>query len=459
VTLASAAIPIGSARTPVARATLTERDGRRVALFSLSGGKHHGSIGTAEGATIESLVDVAVSVGAPILGVLDTSGAEIFEGVAALHAWGRVARALTRASGVVPVLLGVTGAALSGPSLLLGLADHVVMCEGSFAYVTGPADVEAFTGVHVDRVGLGGPAVHARRSGLATLTVEAEADVLLALELLLSYLPDHHLADPKRIPSGDPADRLTRAAVEAVPADPHASYDVRAVITDVLDDESWLELHPWHATSSVVGYGRLDGRVVGIVANQPFDRAGTIGIDAARKAARFVQLCDSFNLPIITFVDTPGFTPGRDLEWRGIIRHGAQLVHAYAAATVPRLSIVLRKNYGGGYIVMDSRALGNDWCAAWPLAEIAVVGARGAVEILQRRRLLDAAPAERDRVRDELEAEFTERFANPYEAAARGYVDEVIDPIETRRALAGALDRLHTKREAPIRRRHSNTPL
>ncbi|HEY7107049.1 MAG TPA: carboxyl transferase domain-containing protein, partial [Acidimicrobiia bacterium] len=252
MTLASPATPIGSVRTPVARASLTERNGRRVALFSLSGGKHHGSIGTSEGSTIESLVDLAVSVGAPVVGVLDTSGAEIFEGVAALHAWGRVARALTRASGVVPILLGVTGAALSGPSLLLGLADHVVMCDGSFAYVTGPADAEAFTGVHVDRVGLGGPAVHARRSGLATLTVEAEPDVLLALELLLSYLPDHHLTDPERVLGGDPADRLTRAAVQAVPADPHASYDVRAVITDVLDHESWLELHPWHATSMVV---------------------------------------------------------------------------------------------------------------------------------------------------------------------------------------------------------------
>jgi acetyl-CoA carboxylase carboxyltransferase component len=277
---------------------------------------------------------------------------------------------------------------------------------------------------------------------------------------VLDYMPDHHFADPPRWPTDDPVDRDCTRAASAVPARPNASYDVRIVIEDVLDVESFLEVRAHHAANMVTGLGRLDGRTVGIVANQPQQRAGTIDIEASEKAARFVQWCDCFNIPLLTFVDTPGFEPGRDLEWRGMIRHGAELVYAYAAATVPRLCVVIRKAYGGAYIVMDSKGLGNDWCGAWPTAEIAVMGAPGAVQILHGRRLREIDdPTDRVRVQAELEEEYGERFANPYVAAERGFVDDVLPAVDTRRILATALGRLVTKREQLPPRRHGNTPL
>jgi acetyl-CoA carboxylase carboxyltransferase component len=302
--------------------------------------------------------------------------------------------------------------------------------------------------------------VHERESGVATLVVADEDEALVALETLLSYLPSNHLQDPPFEDTGDPVDRPCARAAGAVPARATASYDVRTVIDDVCDEHTFLELRPNYAPNMVTGLSRLGGRPVGIVANQPMFRAGTLDIEASRKAARFVQWCDAFNFPIVTFVDTPGFEPGRDLEWRGMIRHGAELVHAYAEATVPRLCLLLRKAYGGAYIVMDSKNLGNDWCMAWPTAEVAVMGAPGAVQILHRRQLaaIDDA-AERMAEQLALEAEYSARFANPYVAAERGYVDDVIAASDTRRVLADALVRLSTKREQQPARRHSNTPL
>ncbi len=360
----------------------------------------------------------------------------------------------------MPTVLLLVGPAVSGPALLLGIADHVIMTADSFAYVSGPEVVAAFTGVPIDSDRLGGSGIHERGSGVATLVVADEDDGLLALEHLLSYLPSNHLEDPPREATDDPVDRPCARAAVAVPARATASYDVRTVIGDVLDERSFCELRPAYAQNMVTGLGRLDGRPVGVVANQPMFRAGTLDIEASRKAARFVQWCDAFNFPILTFVDTPGFEPGRDLEWRGMIRHGAELVHAYAAATVPRLCVVLRKAYGGAYIVMDSKNLGNDWCVAWPTAEIAVMGAAGAVQILYRRDLAAIADVdERAREQLALEAHYADRFANPYVAAERGYVDDVIAASDTRRVLADALDRLGTKREQQPHRRHSNTPL
>ena len=463
----TAAVPVGFASTPIARGTspavgaaLDRIDDRPVALLRIEGGKHHGAIGIAGGETAARLVRLATDTGVPIVGVLDTSGAEIAEGVSALHGWGQIAAALAAASGVVPIVLVVTGACVSGPALLLGLADHVVMTEDAFAYVTGPADVEMFTGVALDRATLGGSAVHAQRTGIATIVAVDEADALAATADLLDHLPANHLDDPPRRRTRDPVHRPTATAAAAVPARAESAYDVRAVIEDVLDDGDFLELEPHHAPNLVVGYGRVDGRPVGVLANQPAHRAGTIDIDASRKGARFVQTCDAFNVPLLTFVDTPGFEPGTDLEWRGMIRHGAQLAHTYAEASVPRVCVVLRKAYGGAYIVMDSRGLGNDWCAAWPGAEIAVMGARGAVEILHRRRLAAASDDdERRALQARLEADYAERFATQNEAAARGYVDEVIDPAATRAAVAAAFDRLATKREPVRARRHSNIPL
>jgi acetyl-CoA carboxylase carboxyltransferase component len=277
---------------------------------------------------------------------------------------------------------------------------------------------------------------------------------------ILDYLPDHHLDDPPSLPTADPVDRDCERAAATVPERPTASYDVRDIVTDVVDEESLFELRARHAPNLVTGLARLGGCPVGVVANQPSQRAGTLDITASQKGARFVQWCDAFNVPLLTFVDTTGFEPGTDLEWRGIIRHGAQLVHAYASASVPRLCVVLRKAFGGAYIVMDSKALGSDWYCAWPATEIAVLGAAPAVQILYGKRL--AGIADEDARRDEqaaLEREYRERFSSPLPAAERGYVDEVITPGDTRRVLAAVLQRIRTKHESPPSRRHSNLPL
>ena len=452
--------PVFGHRSSAVDACLLELDGRQVSWFSLDGGKHRGAIGRAEGEAMERAVRLAIELGIPLVGRVASSGADVNEGIAALHAWGRVARAMVDASGVVPVILMLVGPAVSGPALLLGLADHVIMTADAFAYVTGPDVVVAFTGVAIDRDRLGGASIHDRESGVATMVVADESDALLVTRFLLGYLPSNHLEDPPIETNHDPVDRECVRAAAAVPARAMASYDVRAVIVDVLDHDSFLELRAAFAPNMVTGIGRLEGRSVGVVANQPMIQAGSLDVDAAQKAARFVQWCDCFNISVITFVDTSGYLPGRDLEWRGIIRHGAQLLHAYAAATVPRVCVVLRKAYGGAYIVMDSSGLGTAWCVAWPTAEIAVMGAAPAAQILHRRKL-DAIedPVRRAAVQTDLETEYAERFLNPYIAAERGYVDEVIAASDTRRVLAAALDRLRTKREHQPNRRHSNTPL
>lgn len=452
-------VSVAAGADTAASAQLRTLDGRRVCWFRIEGGKHRGAIGIAGGETIARAVRHAVDARVPIVGVLDTSGAELGEGVSALHAWGGIARALSGASGVVPTILVVTGACVSGPALLLGLVDVVVMTTDAFAYVSGPDAVHEFTGVTVDRTTLGGARAHDGRTGVASFVVDTESDAEIAVMDLLSYLPDNHLCDPRRMICDDPPERECSTAASAVPVRSMDAYDVRVVLDDVVDEGSLLELRCAYAPNLVTALARLDGRAVGVVANQPCHRAGTIDIEASRKAARFVSWCDTSNLPILTFVDTPGFEPGRDLEWRGMIRHGAQLVHAYAAATVPRLCVVLRKAYGGAYIVMDSRGVGNDLCIAWPTAEIAVMGAAGAVRILHGREL--AALDESRRVAEEADraALYEATFANPYHAAERGYVDAVIEPGETRGVLAGALEVLVTKRHRQPSRRHSNTPL
>lgn len=441
-------------------AAVGELDDRTVSWFRLDGGKHRGAIGVAEGDAMERAVRLGIELGVPVIGMVATSGADVSEGVASLHAWGRVARALVDASGVVPTMLAVVGPCVSGPALLLGLVDQVVMTNDAFAYVTGPDTVTAFTGIPIDRIGLGGSGVHGNRSGVAAILVDDDADALAAMGAILDYLPGHHLDDPPRVVCDDPVDRDTDVAAGVVPTRATASYDVRDVIGDVLDHESFFELRPRYAPNLVTGLARLDGRAVGIVANQPLHRAGTLDIEASCKGARFVQWCDAFNVPLITFVDTTGYEPGTDLEWRGMIRHGAHLVHAYAESTVPRLCLVLRKAYGGAYIAMDSKRLGNDWCGAWPGAEIAVMGAAGAVQILHGKRLAAMADSGAQFAEQAaLVAEYEARFSSPYPAAERGYVDDVIAASDTRRVLAGVLSRLATKREHLVSRRHSNGPL
>ncbi|HEX2700911.1 MAG TPA: carboxyl transferase domain-containing protein [Acidimicrobiales bacterium] len=453
-------VPLARRRSAAALAELTELDGRPVGLFRLGGGEHRGAIGPAEGETVARVVSTAAELGVPVIGLLATSGADVSHGIASLQAWGRVARALTAASGVVPVAMVVSGPCLAGPALLLGLADVVVVTRDSYAYVSGPAVVHGFTGQDVTHDALGGPSVHAVRTGVAWAEAGDEDDALGAVLDYLAYLPPNNSEEPPARWVTDPVDRETTAAAAVVPERPTASYDVRAVVEDVVDEHSFLEVRRLHAPSMVTGLATIAGLPVGVVANQPSVMAGTIDIDASRKAARFVQLCDAFNVPLVTFVDTPGFQPGKEVEWRGMIRHGAELVHAYAAATVPRVSVVLRKAYGGAYIVMDSRGLGGDVSLAWPGAEVAVMGPAGAVSVLHGRRLaaLDSE-AERERERAALEADYAANYCSSLVAAERGFVDDVVEPGDTRRAVGAALAALRTKRERLPRRRHANTPL
>lgn len=407
------------------------------------------SLQTAE--TLEHAALVARTEGAPLVVVVSSTGSDIVEGVAALQGWGRLAKALVDCSGVVPTILAVDGPAVSGPALLLGVADLVVMTEASYAFVNGPVMVAEFTGVQVSSTELGGAASLARHTGVPSLVVPDRDAATEAIASLLAYLPSSTDEDPPRWPTDDPADRPCPEAGELIPPSSTGSYDVRRVAAAIVDDGSLLEIRERWAPNLVTAFATVDGRPIGVVANQPMALAGTLDIPASQKAARFVAFCDAFNLGILTLVDTPGFYPGKDLEWRGMIRHGAQLVHAYARATVPRVGVILRKSYGGAYIVMDSKKMGNDVCLAWPWAELAVMGAGQAAAILQRR----ATPEERAA----FEADYAHRLLNPYVAAERGYVDAVIDPADTRRDVAAAFDALADKREVLQPRKHGNEPL
>ena len=387
----------------------------------------------------------------PLVVVIASSGADVLEGVASLDGWGRAAKAMAACSGIVPVVVVAYGLALSGPALLLGLADAVVMTSDAVAYVSGPAAVAQLTGQQVTSAQLGGQGVHARQSGVATLLADDGEGALDAVAALLDYLPDHSDSEPPRSVSFDPPERATPHLRDLLPASPTGSYDVRRVIEALADEEEFLELRSSWAPQLVTALCRVDGRPVGVVANQPQSMAGTLDIAASQKGARFVAFCDSFNLPLLTLVDTPGFMPGKDLEWRGMIRHGAQLVFSYAEATVPRVCLILRKAFGGAYIVMDSKGMGNDLCLAWPSAQVAVMGAPGAVQILHRREDPDTQAR--------LAVHYEESYLNPYVAAERGFVDDVIDPADTRKAVAAAFELLATKRERLASRKHANGPL
>ncbi len=439
-------------RTPGAVSARVEAlGGRDVVVVDVEAEVRRGALSAADCETLTAGARAALAERLPLVGYVSSSGADIVEGMAALHGWGRAARAIADCSGVVPVVVAVTGPAVSGPALLLGLADHVVMTEDAYAFVSGPTMVAEFTGVTIDADELGGAGAHARFSGAASLVVpdrEAAAD---AVAELLGYLPDHNDDEPPEVPCTDPVDRATPELRDVLPPSPTGSYDVRTVIRSLADDGDLLELRARWAPNLVTALARIGGRPVGIVANQPLALAGTLDIPASQKGARFVTFCDAFNLPVITLVDTPGFYPGKDLEWRGMIRHGAQLVFAYGRATVPRVGVILRKSYGGAYIVMDSKRMGNDVCLAWPGAELAVMGAGQAAAVLMRRADPDEVAA--------FESDYDDRLLNPYVAADRGYVDAVIDPADTRRAVADALAALSSKRERLQPRKHDNTPL
>ena len=425
--------------------------GREAVWLTVDGEVHKGALSAAASHVIATAAQTARSKGLPLVTQMESSGADILEGIAALHGWGTAAKALADCSGVVPTISIVTGPAVSGPALLIGLSDFVVMTDESYAFVSGPTMVAEFTGIEVSTDELGGAGTHARHSGASSVVVPDVAGAIAWVEELLEFLPSNVDQLAPITGTDDSDDRLTPEAGALIPELSTGSYDVRDVIASIVDDGHYMEIRARWAGNVITAFANMAGYSIGIVANQPISLAGTLDIPASQKAARFVSFCDAFNIPVLTLVDTPGFYPGKDLEWRGMIRHGAQLVFAYARATVPRICVILRKSYGGAYIVMDSKEMGNDLCLAWPWAELAVMGAGQAAAILQRRAT--------DEERAAFEADYSQRLLNPYIAAERGYVDAVIDPADTRREICAALHMLRDKREKLVSRKHDNTPL
>jgi len=440
-------------------------DGRPVALFSQDVTVFGGSLGEVYGEKIVKVLDFAMTNGCPVVGINEGGGARIQEGVVSLGLYGEIFRRNVHASGVIPQISLIMGANAGGHVYSPALTDFVVMVDKtSQMFITGPDVVKTVTGEDVTLEELGGARTHNTKSGVAHYLAEDETDALDYVKALLSYLPSNNL-DPLPAIEGAPVDTalpgaLTDADLELdtfIPDSANSPYDMHTVIDHVLDDGEFLEVQPLFAPNILVGFGRVEGRPVGVVANQPTQFAGTLDIDASEKAARFVRTCDAFNIPVLTFVDVPGFLPGTSQEWEGIIRRGAKLIYAYAEATVPKVTVITRKAYGGAYDVMGSKHLGADVNLAWPTSQIAVVGAQGAVGILYRKEL--AAADDPDARRAELIAEYEDTLANPYIAADRGFVDAVIMPSETRVEVTRALRVLANKRQSLPPKKHGNIPL
>jgi propionyl-CoA carboxylase beta chain len=433
-------------------------DGRLVFVFSQDFTVFGGSLSEAHAEKICKVMDLALKVGAPVIGLDDSGGARIQEGVVSLGGYADIFLRNTMASGVVPQLSLVLGPCAGGAVYSPAITDFTLMVEGtSYMFVTGPDVVRTVTHEEVDFERLGGASVHTSISGVAHYAAPDEASLLATARRLFGHLPQNNTDTAPRIPSADPPDRRDAALDEIIPEDPSRPYDMHEVIDRVVDDGAFLELQPAWAANIIIGFARLDGRSVGVVAQQPAVLAGALDIDASVKAARFVRTCDAFNVPLLTLVDVPGFLPGVAQEHGGIIRHGAKLLYAYCEATVPKVSVITRKAYGGAYDVMSSKHVRGDVNLAWPMARIAVMGPAGAVNIVFRDEL--AAAEDRAAERQRLAHEYEERFANPYVAAARGYLDDVIVPSETRPRVIAAFDMLEGKRDEVPRRKHGNIPL
>ena len=433
-------------------------DGRLVFVFSQDFTVFGGSLSEAYAEKICKVMDLAMKVGAPIIGLNDSGGARIQEGVASLGGYADIFLRNVLASGVVPQISVVMGPCAGGAVYSPAMTDFTIMVERtSYMFVPGPNVVKTVTHEEVDAEFLGGAVTHTTKSGVAHLAASDEAAALESVRRLLAHLPQNNLGDAPRIEARDPVDRRDAALDSIVPADPRTPYDMREVISRVVDDGAFLEIQPNWAPNILIGFGRLGGRSVGIVAQQPAVLAGALDIDASVKAARFVRTCDCFNVPLVTLVDVPGFLPGVGQEHGGIIKHGAKLLYAYCEATVPKLTVITRKAYGGAYDVMSSKHIRGDMNFAWPTAEIAVMGAEGAVNIIFKEEIANADDpvAERERLVAAYEAE----FANPYIAAARGYVDDVIRPSDTRPRLIQALEVMANKRDTNPRKKHGNIPL
>jgi acetyl-CoA carboxylase carboxyltransferase component len=433
-------------------------NGRKVFVFAQDFTVFGGALGEVYAEKIHKVMDLAESVGAPVVGLNDGGGARIQEGVVSLASYGGIFHRNVKASGVVPQISVVLGPCAGGAVYSPAMTDFIFMVKGiSNMFITGPDVVKTVTGESVTHEELGGAMTHATKSGVATFVADDEPSCLEQVRYLLSFLPANNLEDPPYFEAEDNPDRSCDGVIDIIPDASNKPYDMKRIISEIVDDGDFFEVHPLWAMNIVCGFARVDGHVVGIVGNQPQVLAGTLDIEASEKAGRFVRTCDAFNIPLVTFVDVPGFLPGTDQEYGGIIRHGAKLLYAYCEATVPRVQIITRKGYGGAYVVMNSKSIGADLAFAWPSAEIAVMGPQGAVGIIFRKEIEAASDA--DTRRGELIEEYTERFANPYIAAERGYIDDVIDPRETRRVLVRSLEMLRTKKEKLPQRKHGNVPL
>lgn len=433
-------------------------DGRGVFVFSQDFTVFGGSLSEAMGEKMSKVMDLALKTGAPVIGINDSGGARIQEGVASLGGYGDIFLRNVMASGVVPQISVIMGPCAGGAVYSPALTDFIFMTNGtSQMFITGPDVIKSVTGEEVTQEELGGAIAHATRSGACHFAIDTEEDTLLEVRRLLSFLPLNNMDNAPSVDAGDDPTRRSEDLLTIVPDDSSKSYDVREVINRVVDSADFMEVHAEYAQNIVIGFGRLNGQTTGIVANQPLYLAGVLDIDSSRKAARFVRFCDAFNIPILTFVDVPGFLPGVAQEYGGIIVHGAKLVYAYAEATVPKVTVILRKAFGGAYDAMGSKHLRADMNFSWPQGEIAVVGPEPAVNILYRTRLSESQDPVTERA--ELTAEYAERFANPYVAAARGYVDDVIDPRDTRPKVIHAFEMLRSKSDSTPAKKHSNIPL
>ncbi len=436
-------------------------DGRVVYVFSQDFTVFGGSLSETFAQKICKVMDMAMKVGAPLIGINDSGGARIQEGVTSLAGYAEIFERNILASGVIPQLSAIFGPCAGGAVYSPALTDFIMMTEqNSYMFVTGPKVVKTVTGETITTEDLGGGKVHASKSGVSHFLVEDEEEGLLMLRKLLTYLPQNNLEEPPITDCDDPIDRLDDTLNEIIPDNPNQPYDVKDVIHSLADYGEFLEVHRNYAKNIIVGFAKFDGQPVGIVANQPNYLAGVLDIEASRKAARFVRFLDCFNIPIVTLVDVPGFLPGSSQEYGGIIIHGAKLMFAYGEATVPKITITLRKSYGGAHDVMSSKQLRGDLNYAWPSAEIAVMGAAGAVEVLEGRKLSKIEdPQERAEFVAKHEAEYKEKFANPYQAASYGYIDDVIEPRNTRIRIIRGLQSLATKKLVNPPKKHSNIPL
>jgi methylmalonyl-CoA decarboxylase subunit alpha len=436
-------------------------DGRIVYVFSQDFTVFGGSLSETFAQKICKVMDMAMKAGAPVIGINDSGGARIQEGVTSLAGYAEIFQRNIMASGVVPQISAIFGPCAGGAVYSPALTDFIMMTEeSSYMFVTGPKVVKTVTGEDISTEDLGGAEVHASRSGVSHFLLENEEEGLLLIRKLMSYLPQNNLEEPPLVECLDPIDRIEESLNVIIPDNPNQPYDMKEVIYTLVDDSEFLEVHRNYAKNIIVGFGRMGGSSIGIVANQPSFLAGVLDCDASRKAARFVRFCDAFNIPILTLVDVPGFLPGSGQEFAGIITHGAKLMFAYGEATVPKVTVTLRKSYGGAHDVMSCKQLRGDLNYAWPTAEIAVMGASGAIEVLEGRALAAIEdPEERAKVKAQKEDEYKEKFANPYQAAAYGYIDDVIEPRNTRFRVIRGFQSLQTKKLTNPPKKHSNIPL